>query len=477
MARYRVRGIYATAIAKLLLDSGEELVDLSRQLASRFGMEQRAEIPPDATIKVSEEDPSTLVVIGFREAVERALEILETSVPFIITKVWEHGPYTSVKGRILGVRDGRCIVETPIGVGEVVGLEECVEGSETWVHVVRVGDRPVFRRGLACVGRTLVVVDDGMSRVTFSEHIRSYERRAELVTLAQEATRRGLSVRWRSAARSAPIDTILEDLKKGIEKVEQARSSNEVVEGESIAFVRFTRCSKEILDDIRRLVLPTTPLHHTLKSSWRSDVVDVLDVMSSAIPLDYMKRGVLKLLISRALENRFLEIVHRKPSGETYVLGRAEVVGSISNDVVGESIVLKRTMKSNGVYDGLGVEKEAGDIAMSIVPLDGWTVVHLYTSKKGEIKGMYININTPPELVDGGRIEYIDLVVDVACINGECRVIDLEELEKSVKEDAIPPDLYAVAKDIANSVVARSRDYWMSTIDVFNRFRESLITE
>ena len=477
MARYRVRGIYATALARLLLDSGEELVDLSRQLASRFGMEQRAEVPPDATIKVSDEDPSTLVIIGFRDAVERALEVLTSSIPFVLVKLWEYGPYTSVRGRILGIQNNRCIVETPIGRGEVVGVEDCSEGSEMWVHVVKVGDTLVFRRGLACVERTLVVIDDGLSRVTFSEHIRSYERRAELATIAQEATRRGLSIRWRSAARSAPMDTILEDLKRGIDRVESAKASSDVVEGEALALIRLTRLAKEYLDDVRRRVVPTTPLHHTLKTSWRSDIVDILDTISSAIPLNYMKQGVIRLVVNRALEMGMLDIVHRKPSGEVYTLGRAEVVGYISDEFFGEALVLKRVIRSDGVYDGLGVEKRAGDIAMSIVPLDGWTIVHLYASSSGDVKGVYVNINTPPEVTYDGRIEYLDLIIDVACINGVCKIVDREELEKCVCEDTIPQDLYAIAVNVAEDLVERSNELWSRTIDVFNRFRSALLRE
>jgi predicted aspartyl protease len=39
---YRVRGPYATALAKIILDAGFELVDVSKKIAERLGIERKS---------------------------------------------------------------------------------------------------------------------------------------------------------------------------------------------------------------------------------------------------------------------------------------------------------------------------------------------------------------------------------------------------------------------------------------------------
>ena len=100
-------------------------------------------------------------------------------------------------------------------------------------------------------------------------------------------------------------------------------------------------------------------------------------------------------------------------------------------------LTLKRSVRSPGVYDGLEIRKEPGDTIETVVDTSKWTIIHRYYSQTGELKGVYVNINTPPEIVPS-RIRYLDLSVDVIKRPGEPpRIIDLEEFAEAVKNGTI----------------------------------------
>ncbi len=456
--RYRVRGIYATAVARLLLEAGHELVDLSRQLAERLGMDQRSDVPPDATIKVSDEDPDTIVVVGRSDAVGDAFELLASQVPFSSTLFVLYGPSSSLRARVVGEEGGRCVVETPAGRG-ILLTDRCESGTELWVNVARVPRRPgesyVFRRGLAVVMDTVTLVKGGGGRISFSEHIRGWERKAELMMLSQDVARKGISVRWRSAARSAPLEKLSEDLSRGLQRLEEVeRSGSDAVVNESIGFVTLCSLSKRFLDSVRRRVLPTAPRHHELKARWDSSSVDLLDALSAEIPEDMMDRAIERMCLDSIASRGSAMLIHRRPDGEVFRLGPAEVLGYGSDEALGRYLALKRVAKSDGVYDGLGVEKRAGDIMISIVPTGRWFLAHAYFDPSGELKGIYVNVNTPPEITPSGDVAYMDLLVDVVAAGGEPRVVDEDQLAKAVDEGVAPPDAAQIALEVARGIAS-----------------------
>ncbi len=457
MYKLRVRGPYATAIAKILLDAGAELVDLSRQLAERFSLPQRSDEPPHATVKTSKEDPSVLLVIGYREAVDFVLSELLSRIPFSLCRYSELGPYTTVVGHIIGEEAGRCIVEVPSGRALLMDVQ-CDPGSRVVAHVIRAAlqpnELPILRSGIAVLSDTLALIDDGRSGVSFSEHIRSAERRAELMILAQNVTREGISVRWRSAARSASLDTLSKDLESCKRKLEELRKKvQEVIEpsvvsyGEAIALIKLTRPSKEYLDDVRAQVLGTVPYHHTLKTcQYPQEAVDVLDFISNYVSKHEMRKAIEKYMQNEVAKLSSLRLRHAKPDGEEITIGPVHIEKVEEVSLLGTVIVGKRIARSSGIYDGLEVAKEPGDIITTIIPTDKWFLIHVYADSSGREKGMYININTPPELCAPlSEVRYVDLYIDIAVVGDDVRVIDEDQLRDAVKRGIVDGDLEYMA--------------------------------
>jgi protein associated with RNAse G/E len=463
---YRVRGPYATALAKIILDAGFDLVDVSRSIAERLRIEEKAIAIPHATIKESDEDPSTLIVIGHSDAVKALLDEITSRIPFIVTVYEELGPYTTIAVRVMGYdRLGRCIGK----IGEdrevvIQDIKECIEGAIVITHIVKPSQRlgngkAITLPGIAVLKDTLVLLDDKEGKVFFSEHIRDYERKSLLSSLASQAVRQGFSIRWRSSAKSAPLEVIAKDLETAMEELRKLRSMS-VIEpriisfGETIAFITLSRASKEYLDIVRNTVVPTSPYHHVFRTCRKHlDVcVELLDHIASKTSRDLLEKEI-KEFVVRSIVGKEVILRHEIPGRGYSEIGPLTIL-KVLETKFGLALVGKRIIQRDGIYNGLGVEKKAGDIALTLIPIDEWFIVHAYFDRNGSEKGMYININTPPEICPASTfIKYLDLFVDVAIVKNNVRIVDLEQLEEARRKGLIGEDLVYIAEETIRKVL------------------------
>jgi Ribonuclease G/E len=455
VVRVRVRGIYATALTQLILDKGFQVVQASRIIADRFGIPQ-LDLPADVTLKNSDEDPSEILVVGYTWAAQRVLEALREELPYSFYWVSRLPLHSTVKAVVVGVEGGRCVVEVngvravlqPESQGCPAGGGEVVAGVKR--PGVKPGEEPVLVPGARVIGDYAIVYETQRPRVTISEHVRGGEKRAELMSIAADYTARGLGVHWRSSSRYADAETLRNELEALARKLEEVRKNagegppGVYSEGELVALIRLSSVDKATLDRLRARTTPTAPLHNSLKSNapQLSDVVDFAEkLIPHGVGEEQLLAGILDFLADRLQAAKNTELVHAKPDGSLIKLGPAAVVNveSRGSRLV---VVLERRVRSRGVYDGLGVEKEPGDRIVTEIDTGSWTLVHKYYSRDGRYKGTYININTPPE-PGPDHLAYLDLEVDIVKLpTGEKRVIDLEQLEKARQEGVITEKLY-----------------------------------
>ncbi len=194
-------------------------------------------------------------------------------------------------------------------------------------------------------------------------------------------------------------------------------------------YVFFGKNSKQILDEYRRKVIPTMINHHT----YRSGGLNVIDFSEKLI-----EKGVSPNLIEETIKEYFVQklkdegtvyVTHKKIQGRDFT--KVEVVSDVK--ISDGEIILKtiRPLKPGINYDGLNIPIEPGDYAMTTYIEGNWYFIREYYNSSGELKGKYINVNTPIEIVEN-KIRYIDLIVDVIELNGEKKVIDLEELRETL---------------------------------------------
>jgi len=197
--------------------------------------------------------------------------------------------------------------------------------------------------------------------------------------------------------------------------------------------VEFPWLSKGRLDEIRAAVTPTVTGHHYYKACGGiiSSMVDVAERMLE----EGCPRDEVEALLRENVQGRFpregsrIGLEHVKINGQIFSLGIAKIVRFNQKS---KRIILLRRFFKKGVYDGLKVQKEEGDYAITEAEIGGLSFRTRYFSKDGEYKGTYININTPIEIYPT-KIRYVDLEVDV-CVwpSGEIRRIDHEKLEEAM---------------------------------------------
>jgi len=462
--RVRVRGIYATALTKMLVDRGFTVVQASRVIRDRFKSEFSTEAA-DVTIKDVEEDPSTIMVIGYPKHVQLVLDAILPELKYYILWRSKIGLYSIVKGKVINRNDNECIVELPHGVKGVLRNCNFDVGSSVVCSVVRTAikdyEHAILSDKIRVVGDYAIMIHND-NRISVSEHIRNHGKISLLLMLAQKYQREGYGVHWRSSSGYAPIDTLskeLEILKNKLDSIiknlGQYPTPSIIEEGEQLAFVTLTRPAKEMLDNIRSKVIATIHGHHMFKSVDRnlSNYVDLLEYLVSrnrANPEDTGK-GLLEYCIEQLKSKDRIEIIHIKPDGTKIRLtpGVIDSIEYLDNDI---KIVVKRVFRKPGVYDGLQVAKELGDYDLMEIRYNSWLIIHNYYSKEGKLKGTYININTPPEL-STTRIVYHDLILDVVKKpeEEEYKLLDVDEFIDVIKRNII-------SKDIASKIVEEVKE-------------------
>jgi len=221
--------------------------------------------------------------------------------------------------------------------------------------------------------------------------------------------------------------------------------------------IEFPGLSKKRLDEIRAIVTPTIAGHHYYKAcgNYISSMVDIAERMLE----EGCPRDEVEALLNENIRSRFpkagsrISLRHVKINGQTFDLGLAKITRF--NKKTGRLILLRRFFKK-GVYDGLNVQKDPGDYAVTEAAIGDLSFRTRYFSRDEMYKGTYININTPVELYPT-KIRYVDLEVDI-CVwpNGEIRRIDSEKLEEAASRGLISERLVELSnkeiEKILNSI-------------------------
>jgi len=221
--KVRVRGVYATALSKILHERGLILVDVSDVIARRLGVSNLRGEVADVTVKSDDEDPSNILVIGFPEAVKSVVNILVSELPYVVLNMPEVGLYTTFKTFIVGKKDGECLVDSPYGHAPLMDVNECIEGSEVYVTSIKVplrrGERVVFSNKLRVVGY-YAVVGRG-NKITFSNFIKNKNKISELLTISSSYVRKGYSIHWRSNVDDADLKEVIDELGRLFSKLHE----------------------------------------------------------------------------------------------------------------------------------------------------------------------------------------------------------------------------------------------------------------
>ncbi|MEM2970892.1 MAG: DUF402 domain-containing protein [Candidatus Bathyarchaeia archaeon] len=456
--RANVRGIYTTALTKLLLDNGFEIVKPSPAIKKRFGLSDNP-TPPDLKIK-DRYDLQGIRVLGTSEAMDKFQFVLYSVFVDVLTRKWLVSVDGIYKGKVVGSDEYYVYVDVGNAVGKIPKSEVSTSDGHVVVQVERrrIGAKqPVLTTNLKIVGNYAILVQNGKVGVSFK--IRDFQKRAELYALGEMLALDGWGIIWRETAANQPketlekeVETLIEKIKTLKEKIGVAGAPSLLVEGLYFMDVEFPYFSKKEMDELRASETPTLDGHHFYKSCG-GRVSAILEMAEKLLENGEEPSKVEEVCKQQMLgefpeEGSLVDVEHVKLSGVVFHLGQA-TIETLGN----QRIKYKRTIRSNGVYDGLGVKKEVGDMAVSETKIGDWYITTRYFSADGEFKGAYVNLNTPVEVYPNA-LRYVDLEVDV-CVqpDGTVKVLDVEKLEKALEKGFISKKLFEIVKDEADAVM------------------------
>lgn len=457
-----VRGIYTTALVKLLLDQGFKIARPSTTTAERFKLK---DAPKEWNVRIRDYKPlKSSVVIDGSKACEVAAFLMER-LPDAILNCKKIG-YEIYKGVVEKVDERGSYVNYGSGVGLLP--EKLSEGQEVVVSPIRNGsykaDYVSLTKKVRIVGYYADLVKDGWVS-TPKEMPTSLA--SKLMNIGHLMKSPGWGIQWKKEASEASVSDLLEDLQRLKEEAAKLMQRSCEVKAPALIYeppksyiVMLPYNSKKYLDDLRRPVVATMPHHHLIKS-WGKKYAYAVDVVEKLMDLSSEDIGytasniIMKSVVKRGIK---MSIEHVKPDGRVYNLTPG-IVEDFDEKTM--TITLKRSFKEGGVYDGLGVPKERGDYGLSIYKVGAPISKTIYYNEKGDVKGVYINISTPVELAPR-KVRYIDLEVDVvARPDGEVRVLDIDKARELMSRGVITSKLYhaiVVIADRVKSILSENGD-------------------
>jgi Ribonuclease G/E len=456
----KVRGIYTTALTKLLLEKNFQIVQPSHTIKKRFYLPENNE-SPDVEVE-DRHDLQGVIALGTAEAIQAFRSILHSVLEDSIIRKWGVSVDGVYKGKIVSEENDFFFVD--IG-NDVLGLLPKSEFSdenlkEVVVQVKRekIGlKNPALTKELKFFGKFAILVQKG--RIGVSIKIPNPDKRAELYEFGKRLAPKGWGIIWRGQSAYQSIEVLEKEVSMLNEKVKtlnektaSASAPSLLIEGLYFMNIEFPSLSKKKLDELRASTAPTIEKHHFYKSCG-GKVSAALEMAEKLLENGQIQREVEKLFKDQ-IEHEFpaersvIKVEHVKLSGITLQLGQA-VVETLNE----EEIQYCRTIKSDGFYNGLDVAKVIGDKAVSHAKFGDWHITTNYFSKEGKWKGAYINLNTPVEIYPKA-VRYVDLEVDI-CVQPDCKikVLDMEKLEKAYKEGVISQRLFETVKDKVKALV------------------------
>jgi protein associated with RNAse G/E len=459
--RARVRGIYATALTRRLLDEGHEVVQASGPIRERF----------DADFGSGDHDVSATTTDDRQGVGLTGHPDDVATVGDLCADVGVDALSWAADAPEGAVFDG-CVTET-LGSGAVVDLGETTgflpydaadgyvdEGDDRRVQVrtphppwderrPELGTDVVASAGLA----TLVRGGAGVRVDT-----RDDAAGRELVGMTEfldADVPEGWGLRWSHAATDADMPTLSASLEAAAARAAtletaldaDVAATRTVASPLATTWVWFGRESRFALDEARREVATTMPGHHRIKATHESASAGVDFAEALCDPVGEFPFDVVTAAFG-PVEGDEVAIAHGKPDGRLVVLGHGEVV---ERDDDG-TLAVRREMTGGGRYDALGTPREAGDTALTKFREGRWWYPTVYRGEDGERKGTYVNVCTPVECFPEA-VRYVDLHVDVVKHpGGRVERVDDDELDAAVDAGEVSEALADRARSVATSL-------------------------
>jgi len=464
LMKARVRGVYATALTKLLLEQGFSIVQASATIRQRFGLDENSD-SPDLDV-YDRGDRQGVRALGKADPTRLFQSLLQSRLDDAIVRKWMVTVDGIYKGLVREVdtaaRMALVDVGPAVGVLKDSEIDSYTTGKQLLVQVERwrLGSiAPTLSTQIKIPGTHAILIPG--RQVKMSRKIMDWQKRSQLHQLGEELATEDWGVLWRTSAVNQPEDVLKNEIANLVKNGENIRKEAEQVEapamlweGNHFISLELPAVSKRRLDDVRRTVAPTVDGHHHYKAC--SQKVSTALEMAEKLLEKGNPPSEVEDLFKQTIEAEYpsvdswIKIEHVKLDGKVFHLGPA-LVEDLNPDK--SCIRFRRVFKKEGIYDGLKTPKQPDDFAITEARIGEWHFKTRYFSKDGKIKGTYINLNTPIELYPYG-IRYVDLETDIcAWPNGRVETLDQEKLEEALTKGLVTEKLVATVKEKISQII------------------------
>jgi len=462
----RVRGIYATAITKILIDKGINITHSSKKIRERFNIKDQR-VAPEVTIK-DVNGKYGVVVVGEYNPGKHVFDIVKNELKDVYSWTSKLPLHAIIKGKVKEVRGGKAIIDLNSLTG-VANIKAEI-GQELLFDVMRPvmpnDDLVRLSTNYTIYGKYVALIHGLKGKVIISEHITRPDLKRSLKSLSSLVKIEGnWGIKWRSSATLASINDLMIDLQETQEKAnkilqvqnEDVNLGEIVYSGHFFGILGFNKYTKECLDKLRSGVITTIDGHHMYKSlnNELTQIVDYTEylVKEKLISKELGEYSIIKYICDNLASGKLVEIEHISILTNKVINLTPGVVTSINIRKSGEVVCrIKRIFKGKGVLDGLNVSKEPGDYDLMEISSNKPIILHKYFSRYHTFKGLYVNINSIPEF-SHNKIRYFDLEIDVIMTpDNRVEIIDLEKLDKANKLNIVSDEQYNNYTSLAEKV-------------------------
>ncbi len=338
--KVKVRGIYSTAITKLLLDSGFEITQAADAI------KQALNLSDDSAPDVMIEDVDTkegIYVYGSDPG--KIVEILKKHLKESVFYKEDIGKIYCGIIKNTDQKSKSIVIALPDDEEGVLDLKNfwgyVKPGSKILVQSKGTYDGKIMlSTQLRIFGENVIIIKNGFTKM--SRGIRSHEDRDKLDEIAKGMDLKDWGILWVQGAENREEDVLRRELESLMEKekeiTEKFNSSTEpatLYEGIDKYFTLFGKEDKARLDDIRKKVMPTIPKHHMLKSAGYTILTDFAEnLMDRASDSEMSQKVAETLLRYGPIKNKMYRLAFTRLNGTSYrVDGILEDVVVENNDV------------------------------------------------------------------------------------------------------------------------------------------------
>lgn len=348
--KVKVRGIYSTAITKILLDAGVEVTQPADAIKAALNIND--ESAPEVMVEDLETKEGVYIYGSNPSSI---VDILKKNLKESVFYKEDIGKIYCGIIKNTDQKSKSIVISLPDEEEGVLDLKNfwgyVKPGSKILIQSKGTYDGKIMlSTQLRIFGEDVIIIKNGFTKM--SKGIRSHESRDKLYEIAKGLDLKDWGILWVQGAESkdeAVLKQELADLmQKEHEITEKFNACNEpaiLYEGVNKYFTLFSKEDKLKLDDVRKAVMPTIPNHHMLKSAGYTILTDFAEnLMDKDSDKEMSKKVGETLLRYGPTKGKMYRLAFTRLNGTSY-----KVDGLLDDAVIedGEVKSLKITSRSD----------------------------------------------------------------------------------------------------------------------------------